>query len=285
MAKIEDVQNIGYYILCNLDDICKETDLRFVLAFGTCLGAIRHNGFIPWDDDIDVMMQYKQVKKLKKYFKKHNNNVNGISFSDFEFEHETPYCLNKLRYNASCSPGFKFGSLALNRGIGLDVFEYCYCARNPKLVKLQELLLGLTRMMLEKYHVRDKIMFGEETQDIYNIAIYRFSEKIPEFARQLSIKALKNLTSLLGSKKSGKYFVMSEFVEKQKTPDIRTYDDTIEHIFVDRMFNIPKDYDEYLKINYGADYMTPIVGMHLDTDKMIIYKYPKKIATNQDTHN
>ncbi|MCQ2471187.1 MAG: LicD family protein [Clostridia bacterium] len=275
MAKIEDVQNIGYYILCNLDDICKEQNLRFVLQSGTCLGAVRHNGFIPWDDDIDLMMQYKQVKKLKKYFKKHGNNINGISFSDFDFEPNTPYTLKKLRYNASCSPGIRFGTLNLNRGIGVDIFEYCYCAKNPKLMKLQKLFYGISCMLHEKYYIRDKIRFGEATDEVYGHVIYKFSDKAPDWIRKILIRLMQNLTSLMGSEKSGKYFAMSEFIDKQMTPDRRIFDDTIEHIFVDRMFNIPKDYDNYLTLNYGENYMTPIVGMHLDTDKMIIYKYPK----------
>lgn len=279
MATIEEAQEVSYYLLCNLDDICKELKIKMVLQYGTCLGAVRHNGFIPWDDDIDVMMQYKHIKKLKKYFKKHSNNINGISFSDFEFEHINPYNLKKLRYNASCTPAIRFGTLNINRGIGLDIFEYCYCAKNPKLLKIQDLLFGVTCMLHEKHYIRDKIKYGETTTDIYNQFIYRISEKMPECCRISLIKLLKIFTNLLGSKKSGKFFAMSEFYTMQKTPSIKICEETIECTFVDRMFNIPKDYDEYLTREYGEDYMTPKPGPHLDTGKMFIYLKPGRIKS------
>ncbi len=52
----EEVKQTEFDILCSFDDICKEYGLTYCLAYGTCLGAIRHEGFIPWDDDVDVYM-------------------------------------------------------------------------------------------------------------------------------------------------------------------------------------------------------------------------------------
>lgn len=48
------------------DNFCKENNLEYWLDFGTLLGAARHEGFIPWDDDVDVMMPIKDFKRLKK---------------------------------------------------------------------------------------------------------------------------------------------------------------------------------------------------------------------------
>lgn len=62
---IEQVKALQLDILKELDRICKEYELRYTAAFGTVLGAVRHGGFIPWDDDIDIYMEYEDYKKLE----------------------------------------------------------------------------------------------------------------------------------------------------------------------------------------------------------------------------
>ena len=66
MKKIElqEQKEIVFSILCKFDDFCRENDIDYFLAFGTCLGAARHSGFIPWDDDIDVAMTRENYNKF-----------------------------------------------------------------------------------------------------------------------------------------------------------------------------------------------------------------------------
>ena len=53
-------------LLFDFDDFCKKHDISYQMTFGTLLGAVRHQGFIPWDDDIDVLMTYEELGKLQK---------------------------------------------------------------------------------------------------------------------------------------------------------------------------------------------------------------------------
>ena len=63
---LRQCQLASLHLLHVLDRVCEENGLRYWLAFGTLLGAVRHKGFIPWDDDIDVYMTMSDFKKLSK---------------------------------------------------------------------------------------------------------------------------------------------------------------------------------------------------------------------------
>ncbi len=59
-------------MLIFIDSICKENSLKYWLSFGTLLGAVRHGGFIPWDDDTDICMPVEDLKKFKKIMLENN---------------------------------------------------------------------------------------------------------------------------------------------------------------------------------------------------------------------
>lgn len=61
---LDQVKQIELNILKYVDAVCKEHNLRYFLSFGTLIGAIRHKGFIPWDDDIDISMPREDYEKL-----------------------------------------------------------------------------------------------------------------------------------------------------------------------------------------------------------------------------
>ena len=61
---LEEVKKIEFNILCNFADFCSQNTLKYYLGYGTLLGAARHKGFIPWDDDIDVLMPREDYNKF-----------------------------------------------------------------------------------------------------------------------------------------------------------------------------------------------------------------------------
>lgn len=72
MRKIDlnEMKRIQIDILIQVDSFCREHNLRYSLAYGTLIGAVRHKGFIPWDDDIDIMMPRPDYEKFLTEFEK-----------------------------------------------------------------------------------------------------------------------------------------------------------------------------------------------------------------------
>lgn len=69
MEDLSKLHNVLLDIMIEFDRVCKINNLNYSISFGTMLGAIRHKGFIPWDDDVDIMMPRKDYEKLKKIAK------------------------------------------------------------------------------------------------------------------------------------------------------------------------------------------------------------------------
>ena len=63
-AMLKRLQEELFKILLDIDYVCKKHDIKYMLCGGTLIGAIRHKGFIPWDDDIDLMMIRSEAEKL-----------------------------------------------------------------------------------------------------------------------------------------------------------------------------------------------------------------------------
>jgi lipopolysaccharide cholinephosphotransferase len=65
-----EMRTVQFNILCAVDKFCNENNLRYTLLGGTLLGAVRHQGFIPWDDDIDIAMPRPDYEKFVRTFNK-----------------------------------------------------------------------------------------------------------------------------------------------------------------------------------------------------------------------
>ena len=61
---LEEVKKLEFDMLVHFDKVCRANNIKYSLAYGTLLGAIRHKGFIPWDDDIDVIMSRDEYDRF-----------------------------------------------------------------------------------------------------------------------------------------------------------------------------------------------------------------------------
>lgn len=70
---LKDIQKVSLEILKDVHDFCISNNINYSLAYGSMLGAVRHKGFIPWDDDIDIVMPRPDYERFKRLFKSNNN--------------------------------------------------------------------------------------------------------------------------------------------------------------------------------------------------------------------
>lgn len=125
----EDIKSVLIDLLLKLDEICSQHNLRYYIAFGTCLGALRHKGFIPWDHDIDVLMPAEDAKRLlafqdefgDKYFiqcKKTDPAFGTIAY--------------KLRNSDTACIWPEYKHCTFNQGLNIDIYPY-YIAPDSKI--------------------------------------------------------------------------------------------------------------------------------------------------------
>ena len=82
----DERKKISLDILKYVAEYCEKNDIKYFLAYGTLLGAVRHKGFIPWDDDIDLIMFRDDYNKFVSTFNKNDNNS---KFKVLSFEYKT----------------------------------------------------------------------------------------------------------------------------------------------------------------------------------------------------
>ena len=117
---IEEVKQIELNILKEVAAFCKAHDLSYFLAYGTLIGAVRHKGFIPWDDDIDIHMPRKDYNKLIKLFNSEcsNKDLKLIAPNDEMSRHSIVKIIDTR--TVKIEKGVEYGKELL--GVDIDVF-------------------------------------------------------------------------------------------------------------------------------------------------------------------
>lgn len=100
--------------------VCDENNLSYLLIAGTALGAYRHNGFIPWDDDLDIALPREDYEKLKDILHKKKNSIYSIQDESNEDKYFLPFI--KIRKNGTIFREAITSNIYMNNGIYIDVF-------------------------------------------------------------------------------------------------------------------------------------------------------------------
>lgn len=238
---ISECRDIQLTILREIDNFAKINGLRYSLGYGSMLGAVRHKGFIPWDDDIDIIMPREDYEKFKSKYK---SDLYEIVSSDSDgYFYPFMKLVDKNTY-------VKMADNATIHGIWIDIFPIDKIPNNPFFRKifllrsfwLRSLLISATTDFSEKIIKKKKLK--------------RFLKILCEiFGKQNVVKHYEKLNKKYVSKNK-KYFscLSSPYTLKEVYDADELFDNLKKYEFENYEFNGINNYDSYLKMLYG-DYM------------------------------
>lgn len=246
---LRKVQMVLLEIAKEIKRVCDENNIKYFLDSGTLLGAIRHKGFIPWDDDLDIGMMREDYEKFcniapkclnENYFLQtwKNDTYYGLPFAKVR-KKNTVYVENKASKRAK-------------NGFYVDVFPYDYAPESfdekeailERLANLERLIL--MKCLYEPWNEADRInlfkRIGYIPYQIFGI----FKEKSDLIQQYEALaKSVSKSSEIYLQFGSSKGFLVP----------YKAFGDGIAYTFEDDTFRIPEDYDLYLTSMYG-DYMT-----------------------------
>lgn len=246
-------------ILHQIDIICKRHNIMYFADWGTLLGAVRHQGYIPWDDDLDIGMKradhvrflYYAQKELPESYK-----VLTVHNDSFRHKQLLTRIVNSDIINTE--PSFLERNHGCPYAVGIDLFIYDYLPTNKKEEEIQLELLSAVHLLgrrwdSDKYTEDEKKEFVEEIQELCNIT---FTQDKP-LMRQLLILS-DRLSAMYWDTDAKEITLFTEFFTKSdfRFP-VNYFESVIEVPFENTTIPIPAAYDKILSKEFG-DYMTPV---------------------------
>lgn len=231
-----------FQLLC----VCKKHDIKIIAYCGTILGAVRHGGFIPWDDDIDVALTRPEYEKLLKVAPKEFKEPYFFQTALSDKEYFIGYA--RLRNSQTTGIITENRSLNYNNGIYIDVFvidpyihDESKLSRQLQLRKLFLLLLDTYHPHIKYNHLMPKIIVRLMNITLCRILPYKYLVSL--YNRNLSkYMNIETRLSLMTHELSliRRYWCNSSDL-----------DDIIYVPFENIQIPIPKNYDELLTHTYG----------------------------------
>lgn len=249
---IKDIQKVSLEVLKKIAAICDEQGIKYFLAYGTLLGAVRHKGYIPWDDDVDIMMVRPEYEKFLNYMYKHKAEYEPLEVLNMQTCKDYPYMITRIsdsRYHLKVKNEKDYGL-----GIFVDIYVIDGIGNNENEAwKIMNRCCKYPSMIF--LATRKYFHFGN-TRGFFKRLL-----KIPAFifthimGKNYFVDKLNNILSTLDYENSN-YVGCAAWDEVSAVKVMRKewVEELIKVPYEDCEFYIPKHFDEILKVNYG-DYM------------------------------
>lgn len=261
---IEESKIIMLNILKSVHKFCVDNNLKYSLYAGTLIGAIRHNGFIPWDDDIDIVMPRKDYQFFIKNFKTQFYNI------------ITPY--NSKEYYLPWAKVFDNRTIKIEPmnikskylfGVDIDVFPVDFVDSEDSYLIVQKMKKNLNskrNRALSKASIPNPVVHPKA---FCNCLITRFfySGKQTKFCRKLD-KSYQKFNN-----NDHNFLMVNSLFFKRPIFKNDLFDNLILHDFEKEKFYVFSEYDYFLKLMFG-DYMKlpPVEKQQTHHSNMQFYK-------------
>lgn len=255
---INEVKQIEQDVLFSVAQFCDKNQINYWLDCGTLLGAIRHKGFIPWDDDIDIGMFRDDYNRFISLFKEDSQ---GLNIQCIEF------C--KAYYNAYAkvvSPNTVVFEDGYQHGIGIDVFPYDNAPEDrielEKAYKRRDHYNRLNKLRHSKGKIQGKI-YRRVIDYIYRALLKCFPQNY--FAKRISCNAQKY------NKKN--YNNVGNFTSLSRICCPKSiFSSFINCTFEGISYKCPVGYDQWLRAFYGEYMQLPPEEKRVNTHTFRAYK-------------
>ena len=241
---LADLKRFELGILDYIDKVCKENEIIYYIDSGTLLGAVRHKGFIPWDDDIDIIVNRQDYKKLLSLLAEGSTRYQVLSMYNNENYH---YLFAKV---IDAETELIEDYLPMEEmGVFVDIFPIDNLPSNIVVRRIMQYYIRLKRTFLRI--ILDEIN-GKKTET--------FKQKLVLFIhKRRNWKKIMNTIDSLLTKMSAKETKYKSNIVASSNPyrDVPTeyFGDPVQLQFENSTYYAPCAYKEYLTILYG-DYMT-----------------------------
>ncbi|WP_308687994.1 MULTISPECIES: LicD family protein [Bacteria] len=242
---IEEAKKLELDILDFIDSFCKEHGINYCINYGTLIGAIRHKGFIPWDDDIDLSMTRENYEKFIQLFSEKQSRYKLLSL-----ETDDQYFNNFIKI---VDPTTKIidtrNTKTYDSGVFIDIFPM----DTFNDTKVVDICYKLESFKLLSFSKHKNIVYGDsKLKDLIRTLFWLLLRPVSPrfFANQIEKQIQKYRVE------NGKYiaFIPSKAKKKEIFPR-DMFDELIETPFEHLVLPAPKHFDTVLKQFYD-DYMT-----------------------------
>lgn len=235
--ELRDLQLNLLEILKYIDKICKKNKLRYYLIYGSCIGAIRHNGFIPWDDDLDIAMPLEDYEKFCSILKGSKNKKYFLQTRETDKNYYLDFA--KVRdTETTLIDEYNYDKMDIVLGTYIDIFP----------------LVGVPKSRFKKLiqKINRALFFATDRSMINNRIIKAIFDLIVKVIGKKTIRKIcfENMMKYSCEECEEWFSIFGEYYDEDIHPK-KYYGQGKIVDFEDIRVPVPENYDHYLKKLYG----------------------------------